>query len=633
MVPHPCRSGIAIEVMGDGHVREVRVSDGRVVKTYSASLQQGFSKNRTTEIVAVRGDDSGFFLFLRVSGCFIQWNVFSSAADKWTEKDWPNDEDETRTAFYDDATQSIYFHIQDNSHWYAISFAQPQDVREGCSPQKKKRCLGQGGDACQLCHDSNQETASLDCGHRYCGECAKLLEAFGAVRLMGRGMFEEGWIKAETVCLVCAGKGAGVEAGQAERCLAVVRRAQEADWEGALGAVAARVASWERETLARVKREAEAALRTVREAEDRAAAIRKKKVSAAALLRDVLEAAGRGGEERGRLMQRVWEAGLLMASHGVEVEIKGEGTHVMSWLLDAHRKTVVSEESVLAGDFDVVPTTGKALLADYFCDPVRGIRPGAEWGADKNAMILDVTGRYSEDNDYMVEFDGERKVCVLRQNLNPFWELDLDTMEARMLPKFGWGVWYEYSQGGNVYGRDEYGNATVCEGSSESWRQLGFKCEHYDRLLAHPWNREFLLHVSRMGTVIERRVSDGAAVKVHACEKQFEKYFESMFSYCGAHGEYFLLGMDVETQYSAAFSSASGEWTDVPWRLGSDLRMKSRSNTKVVRNSSRASSGTMSHRRKPDVYLRPSKDRELRKKAGRRSSCSLSRQTFFAPDF
>ena len=86
--------------------------------------------------------------------------------------------------------------------------------------------------------------------------------------------------------------------------------------------------------------------------------------------------------------------------------------------------------------------------------------------------------------------------------------------------------------------------------------------------MAHPWNRELVLEVAHSGTVIERRVSDGTIVKMHRGMKHVGALFDNMFPICGAHGEYFLLGIRARSRYIVAFSSASGKWTDVPWRLG-----------------------------------------------------------------
>ena len=117
MVPHPWQNGRVIELMDDGSVREVRVADGRVVKTYTSKYGE-IGWNSKPEMLAVCAPDGAFFLL--VCNGYKPWRVFSSATDSWTETDWPTTGTSSSAAFFDPATQSVFYHIDRQNKWTAV---------------------------------------------------------------------------------------------------------------------------------------------------------------------------------------------------------------------------------------------------------------------------------------------------------------------------------------------------------------------------------------------------------------------------------------------------------------------------------------------------------------------------------
>ena len=120
MVPHPWQNGRVIELMWDGSVLEVRVADGRVVKTYTSKY--GEIEGRP-EMLAVCAPDGAFFLLVCDGWKKQPWRVFSSATDSWTETDWPTTREESSTAFFDAATQSVFYHINEKDNWTAVTLS------------------------------------------------------------------------------------------------------------------------------------------------------------------------------------------------------------------------------------------------------------------------------------------------------------------------------------------------------------------------------------------------------------------------------------------------------------------------------------------------------------------------------
>ena len=71
-------------------------------------------------MLGLRGAEGEFFL-LACDGYEKQpWKVFSSAADTWTETDWPTTNGFTNTAFFVVETRSVYYHINGQDHWTVL---------------------------------------------------------------------------------------------------------------------------------------------------------------------------------------------------------------------------------------------------------------------------------------------------------------------------------------------------------------------------------------------------------------------------------------------------------------------------------------------------------------------------------
>ena len=119
MVPHPWQNGRVIELMGDGSVREVCVADGRVVKTYTAKY--GWI-GLYPEMLALCAPDGAFFLLVCDGYGEQPWRVFLSATDSWTETAWPTTGAQSSTAFFDAATQRVYFHINRKDTWTCVTW-------------------------------------------------------------------------------------------------------------------------------------------------------------------------------------------------------------------------------------------------------------------------------------------------------------------------------------------------------------------------------------------------------------------------------------------------------------------------------------------------------------------------------
>ena len=104
--------------MRDGSVREVRVADGRVVKTYTSMYGKiGWQP----EMLAVCAPDGAFFLLVCDGWNDQPWRVFSSATDSWTETVWPTTGTKSSTAFFDPATQRVYYHINGKDNWASVT--------------------------------------------------------------------------------------------------------------------------------------------------------------------------------------------------------------------------------------------------------------------------------------------------------------------------------------------------------------------------------------------------------------------------------------------------------------------------------------------------------------------------------
>ena len=94
--------------------------DGRVVKTYTSEYGKIIG---LPEMLALCASDGAFFLLVCDGWKKQPWRVFSSATDSWTETDWPTTGAPSSTAFFDPATQSVYYHINGEEDLTSITMA------------------------------------------------------------------------------------------------------------------------------------------------------------------------------------------------------------------------------------------------------------------------------------------------------------------------------------------------------------------------------------------------------------------------------------------------------------------------------------------------------------------------------
>ena len=115
MVPHPWHNGRVIELLEDGRVREVRVADTRVCRTYASKY--GNTLWSTPEMLALCAPSGEFLLAVYGDRNGQPWRVFSSAADTWTDTSWKIPTSLSSTLFLDPTTTSLFYHVGDEKHW------------------------------------------------------------------------------------------------------------------------------------------------------------------------------------------------------------------------------------------------------------------------------------------------------------------------------------------------------------------------------------------------------------------------------------------------------------------------------------------------------------------------------------
>ena len=115
---HPWDSSLFVQFRVNGTIAVIKREDGSLVHTYNARYDNW---NNVPETLVIAAPDGEFYAIACNGEGGNPWRVFSSKEDKWTQMTWPSVAKFSRTAFFDEETRELYYHIRGKDTWTIVT--------------------------------------------------------------------------------------------------------------------------------------------------------------------------------------------------------------------------------------------------------------------------------------------------------------------------------------------------------------------------------------------------------------------------------------------------------------------------------------------------------------------------------